>query len=168
MAGIFYFVLFSFLFGICNAVTGSRVYPANEGKSWEALLLSGTERGRSAGEFYWGVRGRRVCGGDPGMSGAPRIERKGSRQGDLRRGVMGRPSSLTRVVTYACSETAQVCSERTKFISIRRRGQLEAPRGNTQEPALGLKIIISLWPKSLLSTLPTQPQARGKRKPGAR
>ncbi|XP_023385486.1 ephrin type-A receptor 4 [Pteropus vampyrus] len=30
MAGIFYFVLFSFLFGICNAVTGSRVYPANE------------------------------------------------------------------------------------------------------------------------------------------
>ncbi|XP_008055895.1 ephrin type-A receptor 4 isoform X3 [Carlito syrichta] len=30
MAGIFYFVLFSFLFGICGAVTGSRVYPANE------------------------------------------------------------------------------------------------------------------------------------------
>ncbi|XP_036175205.1 ephrin type-A receptor 4 isoform X3 [Myotis myotis] len=30
MAGIFYFVLFSFLFGTCNAVTGSRVYPANE------------------------------------------------------------------------------------------------------------------------------------------
>ncbi|XP_045337384.1 ephrin type-A receptor 4 isoform X5 [Leopardus geoffroyi] len=30
MAGIFYFVLFSFLFGICDAVTGSRVYPANE------------------------------------------------------------------------------------------------------------------------------------------
>lgn len=34
MAGIFYFVLFSFLFGICDAVTGSRVYPANEGKSY--------------------------------------------------------------------------------------------------------------------------------------
>uniref|UniRef100_A0A087WQZ6 Eph receptor A4 n=1 Tax=Mus musculus TaxID=10090 RepID=A0A087WQZ6_MOUSE len=30
MAGIFYFILFSFLFGICDAVTGSRVYPANE------------------------------------------------------------------------------------------------------------------------------------------
>ncbi|XP_059784781.1 ephrin type-A receptor 4 isoform X1 [Balaenoptera ricei] len=30
MAGIFYFLLFSFLFGICDAVTGSRVYPANE------------------------------------------------------------------------------------------------------------------------------------------
>ncbi|XP_068960615.1 ephrin type-A receptor 4 isoform X3 [Petaurus breviceps papuanus] len=30
MAGIFYFILFSFLFGICNGVTGSRIYPANE------------------------------------------------------------------------------------------------------------------------------------------
>ncbi|PNI70626.1 EPHA4 isoform 5 [Pan troglodytes] len=30
MAGIFYFALFSCLFGICDAVTGSRVYPANE------------------------------------------------------------------------------------------------------------------------------------------
>ncbi|KAB1278393.1 Ephrin type-A receptor 4 [Camelus dromedarius] len=39
MAGIFYFVLFSFLFGICDAVTGSRVYPANEGTSGAAFLL---------------------------------------------------------------------------------------------------------------------------------
>lgn len=45
MAGIFYFVLFSFFFGICDAVTGSRVYPANEGKSPAALVRSGTRSG---------------------------------------------------------------------------------------------------------------------------
>lgn len=41
MAGIFYFVLFSFLFGICDAVTGSRVYPANEGKNEAPCLDQG-------------------------------------------------------------------------------------------------------------------------------
>lgn len=36
-------------------------------------------------------------------------------------------------VTRACGEVAQVCSERTKFIGIHRRGQPEVPRGDAWE-----------------------------------
>jgi hypothetical protein len=67
MAGIFYFVLFSFLFGICDAVTGSRVYPANEGKNKAGFLRSGTERGQSADEWSSRARGPWVWG-EPGVS----------------------------------------------------------------------------------------------------
>lgn len=102
------------------------------------------------------------------MSGAPRLERGGRGKGvrAVGRGA-GQPRSLTRAVTRACGGAAQVCSERTKFISIRPRGRLEPPRGDTREPAPRLKRII-LWPKSSLPPLPHPAPVEGKRKPGAR
>lgn len=88
MAGIFYFVLFSFLFGICNAVTGSRVYPANEGKSGVAFLWLGTERERSAGECSSWAHGWRVWG-DLRVSGASRLWKKGAGSRRSAKGLRG-------------------------------------------------------------------------------
>lgn len=75
MAGIFYFVLFSFLFGICDAVTGSRVYPANEGENAAAFLRSETESARSTGEGSSEARGWPVCVCGRGRGGGFRRER---------------------------------------------------------------------------------------------
>lgn len=94
MAGIFYFVLFSFLLGICDAVTGSRVYPANEGKSGAAFRSRGTEGPIYGGEWSPKAQGRRCGVGDPGVRGAPRRRSKGPGRGDLRRGGGERLDSL--------------------------------------------------------------------------
>lgn len=104
------------------------MYPANEGKSGAALLLSGAERGRPAGEFFLGsVRPAGVGGGGAaqGGRGSPRErcsqtrEKGAGERGSAKRRGTGRSSVLTRAVTRACGETAQVCSKRTKFVSIR-------------------------------------------------
>ena len=127
MAGIFYFVLFSFLFGICDAVTGSRVYPANEGKSEAVLLRSRAER--------W-ICGRMIPGSarPEGVRGSWRewltpTSEKGTRtRGSARRRgeAAGQPAPGG---DRAFGGATQVCSERTKFISIRQRGELQAPQG---------------------------------------
>ena len=71
-------------------------------------------------------------------------------------------------VTRACGGVAQVCSERTKFIGIHRRGQpVDAPRGDAQEitPRLKKKKIKRM--DLFLLPLPNSARVEGERKPRA-
>lgn len=136
MAGIFYFFLFSFLFGISDAVTGSRVYPANEGKSRAGLLRFGTRSGGDSlmnglrelrTSLGWGAGGWRARR-EPRV---PTPEKDAGQRGSSKWGLRRIRQSELRGVTEASCHSAQLCSKRPKFISIRLLGRLQAPRGDT-------------------------------------
>lgn len=154
---------------MCDAVTGSRVYPANEGKSEGASLRSGTDRGLSASACSSTARGRPVGGSrrEPcARTGELGAGAKGSAKGRGRERRRSRPRGGDPGLRRGCPSLQR---KDKVYQHPPARPARRAPAGCAgANPRIFKSSSSFRGPSPRCHHSPTEPRSRGKAKPGAR